>query len=274
MELEQAEKVTRMCDPLSTAKDVVSDTLSKSLEKPVENLLGPVTKQLGLAFGEIGSVFRFYTSENLNNVFTKWAEHRKGKPLSSSDFQRVLPLLQDASLQSNDELQERWAALLESTVTESRSVLPSFGSTLSQLTAQEARFVSDLWAAVTKPQLLPHKLLSPSGKYFSFQLMMHVFAAGLSEHLSVYHGRKHLKGRLSAEQLEGIAKLDKLYLIAQDIERLGVIGTSTQLVSGPSNWVETDSKEVEIPGDPILNERKFFTPYGESFIKAVTPLSC
>ena len=258
-----------MCDPMNAAKDVVSDTLSKSLEKPVENLLGPVTKHLGLAFGELGSVFRFYTSQNLNKVFTKWAEHRKGKPLDSSDFQRVLPLLQDASLQSNDELQERWAALLESTV-ESLSVLPSFGSTLSQLTADEARYVSELWATVDKPESVPYMHLHPSGRFFSFQLMMYVFDPGLSEHVSAYHGRKYLK-RISEAQREGIAKLDKLHLIAHDIERLGIIGTSTQLVPGQSRWIETDEKEVEIPGDPGLNERKFFTPYGESFIKAVTP---
>jgi hypothetical protein len=44
-----------------------------------------------------------------------------------------------------------------------------------------------------------------------------------------------------------------------------------EIVQGRSNWVETDSKEVEIPGEPILTERTFFTPYGKSFIVAVTP---
>lgn len=254
-------------------KDVLSDTLSKSLEKPVENLLGPVTTKLGLTFGQVGDVFQFYVFENLINVFTKWAEQRKGKPLDSSDFQRVLPLLQDASLQSNDELQKRWAALLENTI-ESHSTLPSFGRTLSQLTAEEARYVSDLWEAVKQQESLAHMRLRPGGRFFSFEFMMNVFDSQLSNHISAYRERKYLRRPLSRERQEGIDKLDRLHLIAQDIERLGIIGTSTQIVPGPSKWIETAEKEVEIPGESGLNERKCFTPYGEGFIKAVTPQSC
>lgn len=262
-----------MCDPMDWVKDVVSDTLSKSLEKPVENLLGSVTTELGLTFGDVGSVFRFYVSDNLCKVFTKWAEQRKGKPLDSSDFRQVLPLLQDASLQSNDELQERWAALLENTV-ESHSTLPSFGRTLSQLTAEEARYVSDLWERVQRQESEAYRLLHPDGRFFSYDFMMRVFDPELFEHVSTYQGRKYLRRPLLREQQEGIDKLDRLHLIAQDIERLGIIGTSTQIVPGPSKWIETDEKEVEIPGESGLNERKCFTPYGEGFIKAVTPQSC
>ena len=225
-----------MCDPVDWVKDAVSDTLSRSLEKPVESLLGPVTTALGLAFGDVGSVFRFYFSDNLNKVFRKWAEQRKGKPLDSSDFRRVLPLLQDASLQSNDELQERWAALLENTV-ESRSTLPSFGRTLSQLTAAEARYVSDLWEAVKQQESVAHMRLRPGGRFFSFEFMMNVFDSQLSRHISTYRERRYLRRPLSREQQEGTDKLDELHLIAQDIERLGIIGTSTQIVRGRSNWI-------------------------------------
>jgi hypothetical protein len=258
-----------MCDPTDWAKDVVSDTLSKAIEKPVDNLLGPVTTELGLTLGDVGSVFRFYVSDNLTRVFAKWAELRKGKTLNSSDIRRVLPLLQGASLQSDDELQERWAALLESTV-ESRTVLPSFGDTLSQLTAEEARYLSDLRKTIKDPTSIPYMHLRPEGKFFSFSLMMYVFGPDLSEYTSAYVELRY--GRtLSSKQLEGIKKLRRFYLFAQDIERLGIIGTSTQLVPGDSTWIETNEKEVEIPGDPGINERKFFTPYGEGFIKAVSP---
>lgn len=260
-----------MCDPTDWVKDVVSDTLSKSLEKPVENLLGPVTTELGLTLGDLGSAFRFYVSCHMYKVLTKWAELRKGKPLDSSHFQRVLPLLQDASLQSDDELQERWAALLESTV-ESDSVLPSFGRTLSQLTAEEARCVSDLWERVQRQESEANRLFHPDGRFFSYDFMMRAFDPELS-HTSAYHGRNYLRRPHSREQQEGIDKLERLHLIAQDIERLGIIGTSTQIVPGRSKWIETDEKEMEIPGESGLNERKFFTPYGESFIKAVTPQS-
>lgn len=260
-----------MCDPITAAKDVVSDTVSKSLEKPIENLLGPVTQELGLTLGELGSLVRYYTTENLRNVFKKWAEHRKGKPIEPSDFRRVLPLLHGASLQCEEELQERWAALLENTVTEPGSVLPSFGNTLSQITAEEARYMNDLWKTVNKPQSLPYRHLHPQGDDFDFRLMMYVLDPGLSEHLKTYWGRKHLKGRLSPKQEEAITKLDKLHLMVQDLERLGILGSRSDVVPGRSKWVETDQKEVEIPGEPALVEWSFFTPYGKGFIAAVTP---
>jgi hypothetical protein len=79
------------------------------------------------------------------------------------------------------------------------------------------------------------------------------------------------KEPLSPEQMKAIVKRNKLQLITQDFERLGVIGTRTELVQGRSNWIETDSKEVEIPGETALFEQTFFTPYGRSFIKAVSP---
>jgi hypothetical protein len=42
-----------MCDPLDAAKDAVSDAVAKTLEKPVDNLLGPITKDVGLALGDV-----------------------------------------------------------------------------------------------------------------------------------------------------------------------------------------------------------------------------
>lgn len=125
-----------------------ADLVVKSLEtEPVKNLLSPITKQLGLIGGELGDILRFYVSRNLQQVFTKWAEHRNNNPLPpDTDMGRLLPLIQLASMQGDDELQERWAALLDSAVTAPDDVLPSFGLTLSQLTAQEARYVDRLYS--------------------------------------------------------------------------------------------------------------------------------
>ena len=59
-------------------------------------------------------------------------------------FAAAVPLLQAASVQTDEELQERWAALLECSVASPDDVLPSFGLTLSQLTAEEARYLQRL----------------------------------------------------------------------------------------------------------------------------------
>jgi hypothetical protein len=263
-----------MCDdPEETVTKAVAEVVGKAVEKTLDsesakNLLGPVTSELGLTLGEIGSVVKFYTSENLRRVFTKWAQQRQRQPINSSEFKSVLPLLHQASLQSDDELQERWAALLESTVTGSRNVLPSFGNTLSQLSADEARYLDDLWTAVNRKDPLQDEPYRRNKKYFDFRFMGFVFDPELEMNLFETHRRKE---PLSSEQMKAILKRNELQLIVQDFERLGIIGTKTELVQGESDWIEADSKEVEIPGGAALSQETFFTPYGRSFIKAVSP---
>jgi hypothetical protein len=253
-----------MCDPEETAAKAPGESAGKLLDsEAAKNLLCPVTNELGLALGDIGIAFRFYVSENLNRVIKKWADQRQGQPINPEQFQRVLPLLQDASLQSDDQLQDRWAALLESTVEGAANVLPSFGNTLSQLTCQEARYLEELWTAVNRKYPVHDEPFRKNKKYFDFRFMMFVFDPELSTNLladyEIHRRRK------------AIVKRNKLQLIIQDFERLGVIGTRSEMVQRPSDWIETDSKEVEIPGETALLEQKFFTPYGRSFIKAVSP---
>ncbi|HCT59408.1 MAG TPA: hypothetical protein DGA22_00845 [Acidobacterium sp.] len=262
-----------MCDPEEAAAKAVGESVGKILDSEVaKNLLAPVTTELGLALGEIGSAFRFYVSENLKTVFKKWANQRQGQPVDPEQFQRVLPLLQDASLQSDDALQERWAALLESTVTRPENVLPSFGNTLSQLTAHEARYLDELWTAMNRKFPVKGEPYRRNERLFDFRFMMFVFDPQLSTQLlAEYKARRMLHQPVSQAEMNASAKRDELRLIIQDFKRLGIIGTKTELAQGSSSWIETDEKAVEIPGEVALFEQTFFTPYGRGFIKAVRP---
>jgi len=51
-------------------------------------------------------------------------------------------------MQSDDELQERWASLLENVAAAADGVLPSLGQVLSQLTPTEARYLDRIWERV------------------------------------------------------------------------------------------------------------------------------
>jgi hypothetical protein len=133
-------------DPTELAGEIVERALDS---EPVRNLLGPLTKNIGLILGQVSDIARFYTEQNLSSIFTKWAVLRKGEPLDSRGFKRVLPLLRDAAMQSDDELQERWASLLENVADDTKGVLPSFGQTLSQITSAEARYLDRIWECVT-----------------------------------------------------------------------------------------------------------------------------
>jgi hypothetical protein len=60
-----------MCDPnqVELAAKVTGEAVEKILEsESINNLLAPVTKELGLTIGEVANVLRFYVTENLKSV--------------------------------------------------------------------------------------------------------------------------------------------------------------------------------------------------------------
>lgn len=109
-----------------------------------QRMLGPAADEIGKSLATFGDIFRFYQNDNLGKIFAKWNTARQDKPISEDEFRKVLPLLQPASMQSDDELQERWAALLETTISGTGDSVPSFAKTLSEINADEARFMSRL----------------------------------------------------------------------------------------------------------------------------------
>jgi hypothetical protein len=261
-----------MCDPTEIIGEAAGNAVGKVLDsKPVENLLAPVTNELGLALGDIGSVFRFYASENLKKIFTKWAQQRKDRPIDIQDVPRVLPLLQSASLESDDELQDRWAALLESSVSKPGSVLPSFGATLSQMTADEAKFVDRLWSAAIAPRF-PSMPNRSGDDTFEYTVMAEAFEPGLLRNVPHRHLRNNPSVTLATEQLKAIEKLERLELVIQDLSRLGILGTNSELKPSKKQTLRFQQYAVELPtSDPELDESTYFTHYGRSFIRAVTP---
>jgi hypothetical protein len=83
-------------DPIELVGEIVEKTLDTEL---VINLLRPLTQNIGMIFGYVSDIARFYTEDNLAKIFMKWAHQRSGKPLNSEDFKRVIPLLRDAAMQ-------------------------------------------------------------------------------------------------------------------------------------------------------------------------------
>jgi hypothetical protein len=108
----------------------------------------PAAHEIGQFFGDMANFVRFYTTENLGKVFTRWYAQRKSEGQQQptiDDIKKVLPLLQAASMQEDEELQERWASLLNSASKDDPDYLPSFASTLSVLTAEQVKFLDRLW---------------------------------------------------------------------------------------------------------------------------------
>jgi hypothetical protein len=235
----------------------IGDAIAKSLEtEPVRNLLGPVTEQVGLLAGDVAGIVRFYTKRHLEKVFTLWAKQRHNQPLPpDTDISSLIPLIQQASLQSDEELQQRWAALLESAVTTPNGVLPSFGQTLSQLTAEEARYIDRLYAYVTNETTSAGRAIG-----------------GLTMLFALYDGRlARFAIGFREGDLQSVFAQAKLFI--HDLLRLGII--TLEQAPKPHHLQGTDQIALErfLAGlqNPGLVSSYSFTDYGLSFIRAVTP---
>lgn len=282
-----------MVDPTDvlTGAAIVAAVVSEAGKK----LVTPVAETLGLALSDLAGIYRFYQNQNLGKIFTRWAEDRGDKPpLTEEEIQKVLPLLPLASVQSDEDLQQRWASLLEYTVASPGDSLPSFGQTLSQLSPEEARFLDRLMALVSepKPQPEPDEFVPPHPKPdtagrepVSRSALLNVFDPSIK---SPYTGTWPARGTdmehhvLRAES-ENRAKIDRAELLFQDLERLGIL-IQDQLPE-TDGYMEVPYRIGPITVDASISGKRIalhhsqikfrtqyaFSPYGVRFVHAVTP---
>lgn len=146
-------------DPTGTGKAL--EATAKVLDSEiVKNLFSPITKQIGDALGSLGDLTRFYMNQNLEKIFTKWSQHRNGQVLPpTTDFPKLLPYIEQARFQSEDELQELFANLLESVVSTRKGTLPSFARTISDLTPESARYLLNISDTMRANHLIDVTLL-------------------------------------------------------------------------------------------------------------------
>jgi hypothetical protein len=253
-------------DPNKAAGEIVKGAMDS---ESCKSLFGPMLKNVGMALGDLGDVIRFYSSENLNRLFPKWAQQRDYRPLDAEEFKRVLPLLRDAAMVSDDELQDRWAALLDNTAIAADGVLPSFGQTLSQLTPSEARYLDRVFARVTAPT--PYNFGRREGRVdLSYVTLVDIYNPKLRPpspaEMRIY------EDRMSPEQLAAYDEMTNFELMLHDLERLNLIGKQTEYVPGRVGYREIAGEEIQVPGDNGGTIVKYaLTQYGVSFILAVRP---
>ena len=126
-------------DPI---KDAI-ETLYKPIESILKTLAGPAAEEFGFALRDSVRMYRFKRQVRLFKQFEKICSDANIKPQSVK-----LPLLFDiierASVEDDDELQDLWANLLVNAANPARKTMVSraFPEILKQLSKQEAIFLS------------------------------------------------------------------------------------------------------------------------------------
>jgi abortive infection alpha-like protein len=241
---------------MSQSNNPVSDVAKLLDSELVKNAGSPLTKEIGEFLGTVANLCRFYMTENLESVFTRWAAVRNGRLPTNQELKRAMPLLPQASMVSDEELQQVWAALLESAATDD-SFLPSFGQTLAQLTRKEALYLDRLWKLVLAPEGLirPRR---PGRQPVSYTTLIHVFDpsinSGVTEAEIIVFAE-----RFTDEQKANYERLVEAKLVIEDCNRLGIFNVEQKAAADRFSRSSVN----------ILTEYSF-SEYGMSFMRAVT----
>jgi hypothetical protein len=131
-----------------TAKGVTDSLLA-----PLKEVVTPFCKEVGEGLGYVGRVIKLDLALRMAKRARKMLEDVEVEP------QRVptklfLPIMENAGVEEDESLQERWAALLANAADPRRSspVPVSFSTILRDLEAHEALFLDSLFNSVSGPR--------------------------------------------------------------------------------------------------------------------------
>jgi hypothetical protein len=120
----------------------------RPLNTLIEKLVGPAAEELGFTWQDSIKVFRFgrrlRLMQRVNDLCEAAGIDPKRVPLKL-----LLPIVENASVEEDDSLQDIWANLLANAAdghTNASEVLPSFSAILSALTARDVKFLDALYS--------------------------------------------------------------------------------------------------------------------------------
>jgi hypothetical protein len=110
----------------------------------ISKLLGPAATEVGLSWGDSVKVWRLERQLRLLKEVKRMLDVTSGeiKPIAPRLF---FPVFEAASIEDDDEMQTRWAALLANEATSFESVHPSFVEILKQLAPADAQLLDKIF---------------------------------------------------------------------------------------------------------------------------------
>jgi len=120
-------KMSRMSDEENAALVIKTgvEQLLVPLRSLLDKLLGPASTELGLSLGDSAKVWRFKRQIRLFQEVKRLVD-QSGLNMSAIPTRLFFPVLEAASVEDNDDMQTRWAALLANEATTIGTVHPSF----------------------------------------------------------------------------------------------------------------------------------------------------
>lgn len=116
-----------------------ADAVVKPFGDLLQKLAGPLAEEVGLTFGDAARVFRYKRALKLLEKVERTTRNSGFEPTSVRP-KLLLPILDHSSVEDDEGMHDRWAALLSNAANPASviQVFPSFPEILSQLSPKEA----------------------------------------------------------------------------------------------------------------------------------------
>jgi hypothetical protein len=129
---------------MTDAGEIIKSGAGEKIADLVNKLAGPLAEEVGMMLGDKVKVYRvknwIKTAEKTERLL------RVAKlPANAVPPRLFLPIMEAASIEDNETLQDMWAGLLATASQDTDTVSPSFVETLKQLTPVEARYLQRLY---------------------------------------------------------------------------------------------------------------------------------
>ncbi len=113
------------------------------LHRLLDQLLGPAATEVGLAAGDSVKFWRIRRALRFVQEIQRLTNH-SNKEIHRIATRLFFPVLEAASIEDDDEMQTRWAALIANEATSVGSVHPSYIDVLKQLAPVDAKLLDEL----------------------------------------------------------------------------------------------------------------------------------
>jgi hypothetical protein len=149
-------------------------------------LFGPAAAEAGLMFKES---LQHYRHQRRRRLFKRTQEVLASAGIEPArvPLKLLLPIIENASNEHEDTLQDIWANLLANAATQdaTNKVYPSFPAILRELTARDVKFLDALFAAALKLSKGTHRTGSAEEVTFIPKMLSAIYSqAGLARHMT------------------------------------------------------------------------------------------
>lgn len=135
---------------MTKIEDVLDKTgipaASKALEEFLRTIAGPAAEEVGLLLKDKVRMYRYGNQLKMLAKAQKMAQDAGVSP-RSVPLRTLLPLLEAASLEDDDDLSTKWASLLVNAATTNspHTIYPSFPHILTQLSPRDAKLLDAIY---------------------------------------------------------------------------------------------------------------------------------